>query len=91
LPIRECTHDPCATPDLAQDALERIVAADTTPMLLGERRVAGIHVLNCEPNQKSGWPGLLFSPAVTWKVGRHFKSWYNRNCPAAPFVTKLRR
>ena len=34
LPIWECAHHPRTPSDLAQDALERIVGADTPPMLL---------------------------------------------------------
>jgi hypothetical protein len=37
LPVREGADHGSAPPDLAQNALERIVGADATPMLLGKR------------------------------------------------------
>jgi hypothetical protein len=36
LPIRECAYNAGASPDLAQDALERIVGANQTPVLFRE-------------------------------------------------------
>src|SRR5689334_20438101 len=45
LPIWECAHHPRTPSDLAQDALERIVGADTPPMLLREGLDRSLHEL----------------------------------------------
>lgn len=53
LPIRECTDHPRAPPDLAQDALERVVGSDTPPVLLREG-VVGQGLLDSPLQQVGG-------------------------------------
>jgi hypothetical protein len=46
LAIRECAHNAGASPDLAQDALERIVGPNPTPVLFRGKRNSLHRLLN---------------------------------------------
>ena len=53
LPVRKCTDDTRAPSDLAQDALKRVVCADTPPVLLRES-VLGQRLLGRHLNELGG-------------------------------------
>src|SRR5262245_43471377 len=56
LTVRERAHDTRAPPDLAQDALERVVAANPPPVLLREGVVGkNSAALSASPMQASEW------------------------------------
>ncbi len=52
-PIRECADHPRAPPDLAQDALERVVGADTPPMRLRKGVVGRSRSASLDPASAS--------------------------------------